>query len=167
MDPFVERLWFRAQRYIADKQITAARVTLETLVQRDPARVAARMLLASVYLDEGRVREAAAQAVAASSMLPDDADAVATEVHCLLRVGEMTAARDCLARFGARNRALDGRQLTVLAHVYQMLGDNPVGLELMDRAQALGYDSPDFRYFHALQMQFNGRIADARRRMED
>jgi tetratricopeptide (TPR) repeat protein len=167
MDPFVERLWFRAQRYIADKQITAARVTLETLVQRDPARVAARMLLASVYLDEGRVREAAAQAVAASSMLPDDADAVATEVHCLLRVGEMTAARDCLARFGARNRALDGRQLTVLAHVYQMLGDNPVGLELMDRAQALGYDSPDFRYFHAMQMQFNGRIADARRRMED
>lgn len=166
MDPFVERLWLRAQRYIADNQITAARATLESLIQRDPSRVAARMLLASVHLSEGRVREAAVQAVIASRMLPDDADAVATTVHCLLRVGEMTAARDCLIRFDAGSKKLDGHQLTMLAHVYQMLGDHPSGLKLMDRAQAQGYDNPDFRYFHALQIQFNGRIADARRRLE-
>ena len=166
MDPFVERLWLRAQRYIAENQITAARATLESLVQRDPGGVAARMLLASVYLDEGRVREAAMQAVTASRILPEDADAVATEVNCLLRIGEMTAARDCLARFDARNKKLDGHQLTTLAHACQMLGDHPAALVLLDRAQAQGYDDPDFRYFHAMQMQSNGRIADARRRLE-
>lgn len=166
MDSFVERVWLRAQRYIADGQITAARITLESLIQRDPRHVAGRMLLASVHLDEGHVREAAEQAIAASSMLPDDADAVATAVHCLMRIGETRAALDCLTRFDGVNKPLDGRQLTVLAHVYQMLGDHATGLVLMDRAQAQGYDNPDFRYFHALQMQFNGRVVDARHRLE-
>ena len=165
-DPFTERLWLRAQRYIAEEQIAAARIALEALTQRDPGRVAAKMLLASVYLSEGRVREAAEQAITACRMLPEDADAVATATHCLLRIGEMTAARDCLARFDALNRKLDGRQLTALAHVYQMLGDHPSGLELMNRAQVQGYDNPDFRYFHALQMQFNGQVDAARSRLE-
>ncbi|HWG65828.1 MAG TPA: sulfotransferase [Rhodanobacteraceae bacterium] len=166
MDSFVERVWLRAQRYIADGQVRAARIALESLIQRDPGHVAGRMLLASVHLDEGRVREAAEQAIAASGMLPDDADAVATAVHCLLRIGETRAALDCLTRFDAGNKPLDGRQLTVLAHVYQMLGDHATGLVLMDRAQAQGHDNPDFRYFHALQMQFNGRVVDARHRLE-
>lgn len=165
-DPFAQRLWLRGQRYIAEHQIKAAQVTLEALVQRDPARVAARMLLASVYLDQGYVREAADQATAASRILPDDAEAVATAVHCLLRVGEMVAARDCLARFDASRRTLAGPELVSLAHACQMLGDHPAGLALMDRAQAQGYDNPDFRYFHALQMQFNGRVAEARHRLE-
>jgi len=166
MDSFVERVWLRAQRYIAEGQIRAARIALESLTQRDPRHVAGRMLLASVHLDEGRVREAAEQAIAASTMLPDDADAVATAVHCLMRIGETRAALDCLERFDAPNKRLDGRRLTVMAHVYQMLGDHATGLVLMDRAQSQGYDNPDFRYFHALQMQFNGRVVDARHRLE-
>lgn len=165
-DPFTERLWLRAQSYIAGKQIRAAQITLESLVQRDPARAAARMLLASIYLDEGCVREAAEQAITASRMLPEDADAVATTVHCLLRVGEMVAARDCLQQFDAANRRLMGRELVALAHAYEMLGDHPAGLMLMDRAQAQGYDNPDFGYFHSLQLQFNGRVEDAQRRLE-
>lgn len=165
-DPFAARLWLRAQRYIAAEQITAARIALESLVQRDPAHVAARMLLASVYLDEGRAREAAEQAVAASRKMPDDADAIATTVHCLLRVGEMVAARDCLARFNPLSRQLDGPELVALGHAYQMLGNNPSALALMDRAQAQGFDNPDFRYFHALQMQFSGKVEAARQRLE-
>lgn len=165
-DPFAEKLWLRARRYIADGQIRAAGVTLESLVRRDPKMIAARMLLASVWLDEGRVREASDQAIAASLMMPEDADAVATTVHCLLRIGETVAARDCLARFDARCRKLAGPQLVALAHAYQVLGDHPAGLALMDRAQAEGYDNPDFRYFHALQMQFNGKVQEARRRLE-
>ena len=165
-DPFAEKLWRRAQCYIVENQIPAARAALESLVLRDPQRVAARMLLASVYLDCGRVREAAEQAVTASGMMPDDAEVIATTVNCLLRIGETVAARDCLVRFDAPNRNLQGHQLVMLAHVYQMLGDDRTGLALMDRAQALGYDSPDFRYFHALQLQFNGRVAEARSRLE-
>lgn len=166
MDSFVERLWFRAQRYIAEEQIMAARIALESLIQRDPGRIAARMLLASVFMSEGRVREAADQAIEASRQLPDDADAVVATGHCLLRIGEVVAARDCLERFDALNKNLEGDKLTAIAHVYQMLGDHPTALALMDRAQASGYDNPDFRYFHGLQLQFNGRIEEALREME-
>lgn len=165
-DPFAERLWLRAQRYIEANQIGAARTTLESLVRREPDRVAARMLLASVYLSEGRVREAAEHAVFASTLLPDDTDAVATTVQCLLQVGETVAARDVLRRFDAFSKNLPGDKLTAIAHVYQMLGEHPIALALMDRAQAQGYDNPDFRYFHGLQLQFNGRIKEALREME-
>ncbi|MGH8233287.1 MAG: tetratricopeptide repeat-containing sulfotransferase family protein [Rhodanobacteraceae bacterium] len=165
-DPFAQRLWKRAQHYIATEQIAAARVALETLVQRDHRHVAAKMLLASVYLDERRVREAAEQAVAASRMLPDDAGTVATEVHCLLRIGEMSAARDCLARFDASRRTLDGAELVSLARACHVLGDHAASLALLERARAQGCDDAEFCYFHALELQFNGRVSDARRRLE-
>lgn len=165
-DLFARKLWLRAQRYIEAEQIGAARATLESLIRREPNRVAARMLLASVYLNEGHVREAAEQAVFASTLLPDDADVVATTVQCLLQVGETVAARDVLRRFDALSKNLPGDKLTAIAHVYQMLGEDPTALALMDRAQAQGYDNPDFRYFHGLQLQFNGRIEEALREME-
>ncbi len=165
MSASTERLWLRAQQYIASEQITAARITLESLLKRDPERVAARMLLASVILSEGRVREAATHAIFASKFLPNDADAISTTAHCLLRIGETVAARDCLNRPDAA-ATNDGRMLTGLAHAQQMLGDHRAALALMDRAQVNGYDNPDFRYFHSLQLQFNGRLADARRELE-
>jgi tetratricopeptide (TPR) repeat protein len=36
----------------------------------------------------------------------------------------------------------------------------------MDRARDLGFDNPDFRYFRALQLQFNGRIDEAQAELE-
>jgi hypothetical protein len=36
----------------------------------------------------------------------------------------------------------------------------------MDRARALGFDNPDFRYFRAIQLQFNGRVGEAETELE-
>ena len=166
MSTSVERHWLRAQRYIAENQIAAAKVTLESVLRHAPFRTDARMLLAAVILSEGRVREAAAHTIAASQLIPNDAHAVSTTVHCLLRLGEMVTARDCLARFDA-SRTHDGKALTALAHAHQMLGDHPSALALMDRAKANGYDNADFRYFRSLELQFNGRIAEARQELEE
>ena len=69
--------------------------------QIDSPTATARMLLASTILSEGRVREAAAQAITAAAMPTDNADLASTMAHCLLRLGEMVAARDCLQRFDA------------------------------------------------------------------
>jgi tetratricopeptide (TPR) repeat protein len=160
-----ERQWLRAQQYIASDQITAAKITLEGLLKRDPGRTDARMLLASAILSEGHVREAAAHALTAAQNLPNDADAVAAIAHCLLRLGEMVAARDCLNAPGATSTN-DGRMLTVLAHAYQKLGDHGAALKLMDRAQAAGYDAADFHYYRGLQLQFNGRIGEAEEELE-
>jgi tetratricopeptide (TPR) repeat protein len=160
-----DRLWERAQRYIEQDQITAARITLESLVQRDPARSGARMLLASVLLSEGCVRAAAEHAVTASQSLPDDAKAVSTTAHCLLRIGETVAARDCLRQFDT-TRLNDGGLLVGLAHAFQMLGDHQTALTLMNSARDRGFDNPDFRYFRSLQLQFNGHIEEAGRELE-
>jgi|SRR5579883_600938 tetratricopeptide (TPR) repeat protein len=165
MNASVDRLWLRAQRYIAENQITAARIALEALLARDPARSDARMLLASTILSEGRVREAATHAIAASRTLADDAHAVSTTAHCLLRLGETVAARELLQRYDA-GRTRDGAALTALAHAFQMLGDHRQALALMDRARACGFDNADFRYFRGLQLQFNGRLDEAQQELE-
>ena len=165
MSSTVDRHWQRAQRYIAENQIAAAKVTLESIVSHAPHRNDARMLLASVMLSEGTVRNAAEQAVIASRQLPNDAKAISTVAHALLKVGETNAARDMLNRFDP-NFTRDGSSLTAVAHAYQMLGDHGKALAFMDRARAFGFDNADFRYYRSLELQFNGRLDEARTELE-
>ncbi len=160
-----ERLWRRAQQYIASQQSTAATISLESLIAEEPENFPARMLLASVVLSQNRVRQAAEHVKAAAELVPHQADLVSTTAHCLLRIGEMVTARDCLHRFDD-SRASDGSMLTALAHAYQMLGEHPKALQLMDHAKSNGFDNPDFRYFRSLQLQFNGRMDDAEKELE-
>ena len=161
MSPNIDRRWLRAQRYIADNQIDAAKVTLESIVSQSPNRYDAHMLLASVILSEGHVREASRHALIGSQFVVDDIEALGAVAHCLLRLGEMAGARDCLRKFDP-DRITDSRQLLVLAHVFQKLGDQRSALTLMNRVDSLGYNDADFRYFRALQLLFNGQVDDAR-----
>ena len=165
MNATTDRRWARAQRYIADNQIDAAKMTLESLVRQSPERTDARMLLSSVILNSGRMREAAHHALLASDNAMADAESVSAIAHCLLRLGEVVAARDCLQRFDARSLR-DCRLLIVLAHVHQKLGDHPAALALLDRAESLGASDADFRYFRGLQLQFSGRVDEARQELE-
>jgi len=165
MGPSEERLWRRAERYLAEQQLTAARIAFESLLQRVPDHVPARVMLAGVILAEGRVREAAAHVLQATRVLPDDANVIATVAQCLLRIGEMAAARECLAHPEVL-RTQTGSALATLAHVHQAMGDHVTSLALMDRALAAGFDNADFRYFRALQLQFNGRIDEALAELE-
>ncbi|MDE2245175.1 MAG: sulfotransferase [Xanthomonadaceae bacterium] len=151
--------WARIERYIADERLPAARIALEALVAEQPANVQGRMLLSSVLLAQGKLREAAAQALAATRHLPADAETICTVAHCLFRIGETVATRDCLRHPGiAVSR--DAPALAKLAHVHQLIGQHDEGLALMDRARALGLDEPEFHYFRALQLQFLGRLAE-------
>ena len=165
MSSSVDRHWLRAQRLIAENQIAVAKVELESIVAHAPHRSDARMLLASVFLSEGSVRNAAEQAVIASKNLPNHAQPVSTVAHALLRIGESSAARDVLYRFNPSGTR-DGQMLATVAHAFQMLGDHPTALSMMDRARACGLNTPDFRYFRSLQLQFNGRIDEARDELE-
>jgi tetratricopeptide (TPR) repeat protein len=82
-----------------------------------------------------------------------------------MRVGETVATRQCLAH-PAIATCRDGSTLASLAHVQQMLGVHAEALALMDRARDCGFDNADFRYFRAIQLQFNGRLADAEQELE-
>lgn len=164
---FTRRMWRRAQEHLAQGGTAAARGLLEALLLRQPDHFAACMLLASIHLNDRHVRDASTQALLASRSVPDtDVEAVAAAAQCLLRCGEMVAARNLLARCDFQSKPLDGPYLRLLARVHQKLGDNPSALGLMERAFALGHDNPDLRYFHGLQLQFHGQFGAARGEMQ-
>lgn len=160
-----QRLWQRAQQHVADGRLDAAEASLRSLLEREPRNVPARMLLSSVCLGRGRLRDGCAEAIAAAQALPDDAELIATTAMCLFRIGETVATRRCM-QHPEIARTRNGPALARLAHVRQMLGEHAQALLLMDRALAAGFDNPEFRYFRALQLQFNGQLQDAEREIE-
>ena len=155
-----ERLWERAQKYVAQGQATAARIALETLVQRAPTNALAHLQLGAVAYAEDRLRDCTRHTLDAANLLPEDADAICRIVLTLLQVGEVVVARRCLDN-PAITRCRNGASLSRLASARQMLGDHDKSLELLDRAKALGHDNADFRYIRAVQLMFNGRTEEA------
>jgi tetratricopeptide (TPR) repeat protein len=163
LDP--QQLWLNAQHQVLAKRFPAAQATLDALLAQQPWQVPARMLQASVWLAQGRVREAAAQLKYATFTLPDDPDVICKLAQHLAKLGETNAVRACL-RHPVVAQTRNGPALAGLGHVYQGLGLHEEALALMDRARATGFDTPDFRYFRALQLQFNGRLEETEAELE-
>ena len=161
----LRQLWEDGQQQISGGRLQAAQVSFESLVRIDPWHVPGRLLLASVLLAQGRVRGAAEQSRYAAFALPNDADMICRVAQCLVKVGEINAARACM-RHPEIGRSRSGAALAALAHIYQGLNLHAESLALMERARALGFDNPDFRYFRAIQLQFNGRVAEAEAELE-
>lgn len=159
------RQWERAQRYIVDEQFPAACATLEALLVRAPGSVQARLLLSSVYLKLERLRDACAQLVAAAKTSIDDMAVLHKLAFCLHKLGETGVMRDCLDHPGIAGLR-SGELLAMFAQLHQLLGQHDRALTLMNRAFELGYDNPDFRYYRALQLQFNGCNHDAETELE-
>jgi tetratricopeptide (TPR) repeat protein len=155
-----ERLWERARRYLAEGQGEAARITLESLLQRMPNSAAVHLQLGGLAYAEDRLRDCTRHTVAAANALPEDVDAILQIVLTLLQVGETVLARRCLDH-PAIARCRDGVALARLAGARQMLGDHHEALQLLDRAKALGHDNADFRYIRAVQLLFNGNADQA------
>jgi tetratricopeptide (TPR) repeat protein len=158
-------LWQAGQQHIRARRLDQARASFEQLLVLQPRHAPARLLLASVLLAQGGVRAAAEQTRAAAQALPDDAGFVARVAQALRQLGETNAARTALAH-PAVERSRDGAALLAVAHVHQGLGEHARALQLMERALALGFDTPDLRYFRALQLQFHGRLEEAQREVE-
>lgn len=154
------RLWDRAKRYLAERQMPAARIALESLLQKDPAHVQARLILSGIAFAEGRVREAIVQALAAAKARPTHPALVCDVVEALLRVGETAAARTCLDSCLAA-RVDDRVVLARMAAQRKLLGQHPESLALFEQAAAAGMDTLDFRFQHALELIFNGQLEQA------
>jgi tetratricopeptide (TPR) repeat protein len=160
LNPEARQLWESGQRQVSSGRLQAAQSSFERLVKIDPWHVPGRLLLASVLLAQGRVRGAAEQMKYASFALPNDASMICRVAQCLVKVGEINAARACM-RHPEIGRSRSGPVLAQLAHIYQGLNLHAESLALMDRARAFGFDNADFRYFRALQLLFNGHVGEA------
>lgn len=159
--------WLQAQQHIAARRWEQAHGLLEPLLQRHPGAVAVRQLMAGVILAQGRVRDATRHLLLAAQSLEPGAevDQVCRLAQSLSKLGETVAARTCL-QHPSVTRAARGNTLLALAHVQQGLGVHDEALALMERARATGLHNPDFLYFHALQLQFHGRLAEAEAGLE-
>ncbi|MEO8160774.1 MAG: sulfotransferase [Arenimonas sp.] len=158
-------LWQAGQDHIRARRLGQARESFERLLALQPRHAPARLLLASVLLAQGGVRAAAEQTCAAAQSLPDDAGFVARVAQALRQLGETNAARACLAH-PAVERSREGPALLAISHVHQGMGEHERALQLLERALALGFDSPDLRYYRALQLQFHGRLDEAEAEIE-
>ena len=166
MQPDAMHSWRLAQACVAAGDHDKARSALESILASRPEQIAPRMLLSGVLLAQGKVRAATAQLLACAQSLPrEDAWSAYRVAQALSQLGEVQAARACL-RHPSLAATRSGSLLAAIAHLYQGLGLDAEALQLMDRARAAGFDNPDFRYFRALQLQFNGRLAEAEAEME-
>jgi len=163
--PTAQRLWAQARAHITQRRWDEATHALDALLRSQAEAVPVLLLLASVSLATGRVRDAVVHLQQAAASLADDIHAIGRVAQALSRIGETRAACACLAH-PEIVRTADARALLMLAHVFQGLGQHAEALALMERARGLGLDGVDFRYFRALQLQFNGRIAEAEVEME-
>lgn len=157
--------WQTAQAALARRDLAVAASALQALLEVEPAHVSARVLLAGTVLANGRMREAVAQLRLAAGDLGDDVTMRCRVAQALLRVGEHRALH-ALLRHPSVMRCQDGATLALLAHVHQSLGEHVDALAMMQRAQACGFDGPDFRFFLAVQLQFNGRLDEAAQALE-
>jgi len=163
-DP-VDRLWRRAQGYLAAGQTPAARATLESVLARDRTHIHAYLVLGGIAWKSGRMREATRQALAAAGVVPDDPALLGAVIAALAQVGEYVAARALLLRPVLADTT-DGALLVQLAGWQQTLGDHPASLALYERAHAAGVDGPEYRFRHATQLSFNGRLGEAEEELE-
>ena len=154
-----ERLWNRAQRYLAEGQTVPARVALESFLQREPTHAEAHLILANIAWKDYRLRDATHHAKSAARNMPDDAMLIANVADILHKVGEIVAARACMDRATADTR--DGAVLMRVAELRGMLGEHPESLSLLDRAGAAGINDADYHYQRALELTFNGRLPEA------
>jgi hypothetical protein len=111
------------------------------------------------------VRAASEQLKFAAFALPGDIGVACQVARALVAIGETNAARACL-RHPSIEASRSAPDIAAAAHVFQGLGLNAEALRLMQRARSLGLDTPDFRYFLALQLQFNGELDAAEAELE-
>jgi tetratricopeptide (TPR) repeat protein len=157
--------WQTAQAALARRDLGVAASALQALLEVEPTHVSARVLLAGTVLANGRMREAVAQLRLAAGDLGDDVAMRCRVAQALLRVGEHRALH-ALLRHPSVMQCNDGPTLALLAHVHQSLGEHGDALAMMRRAQACGFDGADFRFFLAVQLQFNGRLDEAAQALE-
>ena len=161
----IERLWSRSQNYLATGQVDAARITLESLVQRMPAHTDAHLFLGGIAWEEDRVRDSTRHALDAARELPDDARLVGDVAAALLQAGEVVAARTCLAHPAVEHTRL-AAELVRLAGLRYRLGEHAEALALLDRARDAGADGAEFRFSRGMQLAFNGRLEEAEAELE-
>lgn len=149
-----------ARGFLASEQPAAARAVLDRLLALEPGNVDAHLLLGGIAWRENRRRDTVRHALDAARIVPDEGRPLLEVASALAQVGETVAAKELLDRpFFAQSS--DGSLLAQAATLRQSLEQHAASLALLERAHASGLDGLDYRFDHAIQLAFNGRLREA------
>ena len=160
-----ERLWDRAERYLAERNLQAARAAFESLVGREPGHAMARLRLSTLATAQGRYRDSLAQLLAIAELQLADPDLLAMLAGMLHRLGETRAAAACLAD-PALDAVADKVLLEEMAQLASHLEDLERAETLLDHADRLGGPSPGSSYTRATLQLFRGELIRAEATLE-
>lgn len=160
-----DRLWERARRYMEQRNLVAARISLESLLQRNPSHAAGNLALGSLAWAEGRVREAVAHTSAAEANAPGNAQLCFEIALALVRTGESLAARKLLDTIPAMPQG-DWRVLVNVAGLMRKLGDYAEASVVMEQALALGASGSEVQHFRSVLYTGQGMFAEAEDALE-
>lgn len=160
-----DRLWERAGRYMEQRNLAAARISLESLLKRQPSHTAGNLALGALAWKEGRVREAVASTLTAAENPPDNAQLRFEIALALVRVGEGLAARRLLDTVPAIPQS-DWRVLVNVAGLMRKLGDYAAASSVMEQALAQGANGSEVQHFRSVLYTGEGRFAEAEQALE-
>ena len=155
-----QQTWHDAERLLQARQHAAARAGYESIAGDPDWTLPANLRLSAIALQDGRLRDAVAHALAAHAVR--EPDPVLLEALCrqLIAVGELEAAVDC-ARSPVLLQAHDPE---VLMGVGKLMGEQSfpdLALPLLRRANRLGMDAPSLHYQLGLAEMYAGDLAAA------
>ena len=159
------KLWTSGEAALRAGRLDAAWGAFSELLEDKAWRVPARLRLSTVATAQGRVRESVQQALAGFEVRGPDPVLLEALAHRLVEVGELEAAVAC-----ATDPAVTGaRDPAVLAGVGMLMNAQAlpaVALPLLERARALGGDSPRLAREIGIAQLYLGETDAAERELE-
>lgn len=156
----IDRHWQRARAYLRAWQLPAAQAQLDSLRALAPEDVRTRLLTALIAWQHDHVRYAAAAALDAAKIVPDDPGLLCATIETLLQAGETAAGRILLDRPGWQQVG-DTEALIAYAGFLQDFGEPARALAVLDRIAAQQADNASLQLFRGQQLEYLGRIDEA------
>lgn len=168
MSRSIGQRWQRAQRYLAEGQLTHARAMLESMRNDVPRHARTHLLAAQIAWSEDHVRSAARHALDATRALADvEPEVICETIDELIRVGEIVAARECLGR-AAHTQTTSTQYLLCCADFHSQLHQHAEALALAEQAIHSGATSIEVHFRRAIERLFVGQsILEIERELGD
>lgn len=166
MSHFAARQWQRAERYLAENQVAAARAVLEAMLARNPNQPQVHLVLGGIAWKQDRVRDATVHALAVAGCELSVPDMVCDVIAALMQVGESALANRFFRHPVLAHSRLATPILMRLSGQAQTNGEHARALDFLERAQKAGASGADFHCFMGVQLTFNGRLEEAEYELE-
>lgn len=160
MSQSVRRHWERARRYLDARQLSAARIQLQSLRALDPDGVRTRLLAANLAWYEGHPRDAAVWALDAAQVAVDEHDVLVDLIETLLLVGETAEAHKLFQR-PVWDGIVNTDVLFRYANLCQRFRQHVQALAALDQLLVRQPEHGKWHFYRGQQLEFLGDLQQA------